>query len=178
MVRRVEWIGVTSPREDMRVTMREIHGLYTDLEEVTLEAVAQLVAPLIRQQGHTMRGRGVAEGLSKDYWWGPKHFICEMEDIDADRLFTHPDEYEWRDLDNPDHDDRVPVVPWPWVTQVLWRIMQEAQNGPGVYLKGTKTARNDRQVERLVDQWVVDRIDQAKDRGLKLDENLRLVRPR
>lgn len=175
--RRIEWIGVRSPLQDDRIAYRKMAGLYSDKEDVLLEAVADLVAPLIRQPGSTARVVGIRQGLSKDYKWGPKRFILDMPDIDADRLFTFPDEYEWRDLENPEHDNRRPVVPWQYINKMLWRIMQEAANGPGLVLKGQRVAHGNREAEALLRQWQTDRIDEAKDRGFKVDpQTLRIHR--
>ena len=113
MSRQVEWIGVKSPLQDPRITMRKIRGMYTDEEEILLEAVATIVGPLTRQYKSTARALGRAHGFSKDYLWGPRWFVVDMEDIDADRLFAMEDtEFEFRDHGNPAHDTRTPVVPW------------------------------------------------------------------
>lgn len=177
--RRVEWIGVISPLQDDRIVYRKMQRMYNDDEEVLLEAVADLVSPLIRQHASTARVKGRPDGYSKTYQWGPFHFVCEMEEIDADRLFANdPDEHEFRDLDNPAHDDRQPVVPWQYINKMLHRIMQEAANGPGIVKKGERVARTDREAERMLQQWATDRVDEAKDRGVVLDpRTLRIQRP-
>lgn len=175
--RAIEWIGVRSPMQDERITHRKIMGLYSDKEEVLLEAVAKLVSPLIRQPGSTARGKGPADGYSEHMVWGPRYFVYEMLDVDADRLFKHdPDEYEFRDLNNPDHDDRKPIVPWPYINSALYRIIQEAENGPNVVLKGQRIAKNDYEVSKFLTEWEQDRIDEAKDRGVKLTDDLRIIK--
>ncbi len=178
MVRRIEWIGVRSPLQDERIVYRKIHHLYTDDEEVLLEAIAGLLAPLIRQYGSTARAKGKVDGYSKEYLWGPRHFVQEMPDIDADRLFRQdPDEYEYRDLGESAHDAREPVVPWSYITASLNRIMIEAANGPEVVLKGQRVAHTDLDAARLVEQWQTDRFDQARDHGLKVDpQTMRISR--
>lgn len=165
--RRVEWIGVKSPLQDDRISLRKMLGLYTNDEEVLLESVAIMVAPLIRQHLSTAREKTERDGYSHTYLWGPRWYVCEMEDIDADRLFKHdPDEYEFRDLDNPDHDERQPIVPWPLINKMLYRIMQEARNGPGVVLASEVTTANRQEADRILDQWAQERQERVAERGL------------
>lgn len=175
--RQVEWIGVMSPLQSERVTMRKILHLYSDQDEVDLEALADFLSPLIRQPGSTARAKGMADGLSQDYQWGPRHYVLTMQDIDADRLFNHhPDEYEFRDRDNPAHDERTPIVPWEYLKANVFRILEEARNGPGVVLVNERSATTDRQAMDLIEGWKVEREGKAVDRGFTLDKDLRLIR--
>lgn len=138
---RVQWIGVKSPKEDDRVVYRILMGLYNDDELETLDAVAEIVSPLIVQEEHT--GRILNErnaGLSKSYQWGPRRgtFVQDVDEIDVARIFALADQAEFRDLENPDHDHRTPEVPWHYVDQVIYKILTEAHNGPDVYIVGAE----------------------------------------
>lgn len=154
-MRRVEWIGVKSPKDDEMIRFRMSAGLYTPDQERSIRLSDSLTKPLIRVWGTTIRRKGPrsAAGYSKHYEWGPRHFVCKMEDIDADRMFSmDPDEHEFRDLDNPDHDDRVPIVPWKFITQRLYDIMREAENGPQLVRVGGTSASNIQQVGKALEQ--------------------------
>lgn len=152
-MRRVEWIGCKGPKDDDMIRFRLSAGLYTEEEARQINAAEVLIKPMIRQYGSTRRVKTKDDvaGYSKEYVWGEFNFVVEMEDIDADRMFSKdPDEAQFRDLDNPDHDDRVPVVPWTYVTKKLWDIMEAAKNGPQLVQVGVQNAGTSRQVSQIL----------------------------
>lgn len=153
-VHRISWIGVKSPLEDDRIVYRKLIGAYTPDEVETLEAVAEIVSPLIVQEGHTGRLLGPRQGLSRTYQWGPRPgtFVQDVAEVDVDRLFAMPDGAEFRDLDNPEHDERKPEVPWHYVDAVLHRILMQAHNGPGVFLTGVQQFTNGKALIRALQE--------------------------
>lgn len=150
---RVEWIGAKSPLEDDTIAFRKMVGFYTSDIEVALEAIANAISGLIRQSGSTIRAKGPSDGLSKHYRWGPRNFVCEVEEIDVKRLFDHPDEDEFRDLDNPDHDNRTPQVPWYFLTAKIEAIIREAENGPKLVLAAKSNAQNSSQADEMLRKY-------------------------
>jgi hypothetical protein len=117
--------------QDDRIIYRKLIGKYNPDELALLEAVAKILAPMIRQYGKTVRSKGPKDGYSQPYRWGSKNFMCDMAEIDVDRLFHHdPDEGEFRDHDNPAHDNRVASIPETLVKYQLHKILTEAWNGP------------------------------------------------
>lgn len=162
---RVEWIGARSPLEDDTISFKKMIGFYTDDIELALEAISNAVSPLIRQYGSTVRKKGPADGLSKHYQWGPRAFICDVDEIDVERLFKHPDHDEFRDLDNPDHDDRRPEIPWYFLTAKIEQVIREAENGPKLVLASRNTAMNDAQADSLIRKYQ-DRRGEAEERRL------------
>lgn len=135
---RVEWIGVRSPKDDARVMYRKLNNLLNPDQLARIEAISQLVLPMIRHGRRHGRLLTTRMGYSRTYAFGPgSHpFVHEMTEADAKRLFISPDEAEFRNLDNPDHDDRVPVVPVHFFDKVMRDLWLEIENGPGVALVG------------------------------------------
>lgn len=132
--RRVEWIGARSPMSDNRVIYRKIMGLYEPDMLAALENASKAMAPLVRVQGTTARLLSTKMGYSREYKFGSRKgtYIQEMSVDDAKHLFDerNPDRFEFRDLDNPEHDDREPIVPWAYVDRLVYAALKDAVAGP------------------------------------------------
>lgn len=132
----IEWIGVKSPTTDEVVDYLKLVGYYTPLQESTLDAVNILLAPRIRQAGTRIRELlaehlpGGTSGLSQSYRWGPHRpmYVQRVTENDARVILSCSNEYEFRNLDDPAHDNRVPIVPPEFINDVLHRILVQAQN--------------------------------------------------
>ena len=128
---RVEWIGAKSPLDDDKTTYLKITNRLNPEEIGLLEAVADMIAPLIRQYGRTVRVKGPSVGYSKTYRWGSRNFFQDMTERDMTFLFKHDrDQAEFRNHDDPAHDDRVPVVPQLLVDRYLYDILAKVSAGP------------------------------------------------
>lgn len=135
---RVEWIGVRSPFDDDQMWFRKTtNKLPKDVED-ELVAISELITPLIRTPYKTSRRMTEREGFSKEYLWDYRRnrYICEMTELDAERLFKAGDEAEFRNLDDPAHDDRTAVVPERFMTEMLRRYVMGVKNGPLVVVTG------------------------------------------
>lgn len=134
MPSRIEWIGAASPQADDRVVYRKIMQMYTPLEEAALDRVSSAVKNLIRTDQKTARRIRVQDGFTKDYLFGhrPGTYVQEMEDEDVLHLFspTYPDGPEFKNLDDPAHADRVPIVPWAYIDKIVYNILKDAAAGP------------------------------------------------
>jgi hypothetical protein len=155
---RIEWIGAASPLADDRVVFRKITGVYTPEQLDILEEASKLITPLIRQDGSTARLLTPKMGFSQDYLFGPRPgtYVQDMKDEDVKHLFNNlPDEPEFRNLDNPEHIHRVPIVPWAYVDKILYDILRGAAAGPVVTVENVGLFSNPKslisQYERTVD---------------------------
>lgn len=138
---RVEWIGAASPQADDRVVYRKLMGLYTQEQQDLLDQATKKIIPLIRQDGTTQRVLSERAGFSRRYVFGFRRgtFVQEMTEEDVKHLFSerYPDGPEFKNLDDPAHADRVPIVPWAYIDKIIYDILREASTGPIIRLSPT-----------------------------------------
>lgn len=142
-VYRIEWIGAASPQADDRVVYRKIMGMYTQEQQDLLDQATERIIPLIRQDGSTQRVLSPRSGFSRRYVFGYRRgtFVQEMAEEDVKHLFSdkYPDGPEFKNLDDPSHADRKPIVPWAFVDRIIYDILREAAAGPIVRLSPSGT---------------------------------------
>lgn len=131
---RIEWIGAASPQADDRVVYRKLMRLYTPVQQAALDRASSNIKTLIRTDGKTARKLSTRSGFSRDYLFGGRgrSYIQEMADEDVRLLFSeeYPDGSEFKNLDDPAHEGRVPIVPWAYIDRMIYDILKEAASGP------------------------------------------------
>lgn len=136
--KRIEWIGVMSPQADDRVVYRKIMRKYTPQQEAALDLVSSNIKTLIRTDMKTARRLRAQDGFTRDYLFGHRRgtYVQEMDDEDVRYLFSddYPDGHEFKNLDDPAHEGRVPIVPWAYVNRMIYDILKEAATGPIVHV--------------------------------------------
>lgn len=147
---RIEWIGAASPQADDRVVYRKLMRMYTPVEQAALDNASKKVETLIRTDGKTRRRLRVQDGFTRDYVFGhrPGTYVQEMADEDVRHLFsaTYPDGPEFKNLDDPTHADRVPIVPWAFVDKMVYDILRQAASGPLVVVSSIGAFRSPSQL--------------------------------
>lgn len=108
--------------------------LYTEQQEEALNRMSSMVKNLIRTDMKTARKLRKSDGFTRDYLFGhrPGTYVQEMDDEDVKYLFSdsYPDGPEFKNLDDPSHAGRVPIVPWSYMDRIIYDILKEAANGP------------------------------------------------
>lgn len=91
--KRVEWIGLPSAFGDPEVQRRLAYRLISEEGRAALWALERKrqAEGFARFQGRTQRCLGTADGLSRDYVWGPHDFVQLMDPDDIRILMDlHP----------------------------------------------------------------------------------------
>jgi hypothetical protein len=135
-MQRIEWIGVKTLSMDERVSFLSLTQKFNELEQATIEAMGIILAPRIRSDGtreRLLRGdaAGGKLGLSKSYKWGPHagSYVQTVNDNDARIILSCADEYEFKNLDDPAHDGREPIIPPGMIDEVVRKILATASRG-------------------------------------------------
>lgn len=167
-MRRIEWIGVRLPQDDDDVALARISHRYNEWELATLEALAIVLAPRIRQDGSRVRELGPkhVDGLSKTYRWGldVASYTQSMGDGDADLILGCVNGYEFRDADRDP--DRRPVVPPEMWDQTLHNIVRAATSGQRFYSNEVMVLADAEGVLREYERMT----GAARERGAERDE--------
>lgn len=152
--KRIEWIGVASPQADDRVVYRKLMHLYTEQQQAALDRMSSMTKTLIRTDMKTARGLRKQDGFTRDYRFGhrPGTYVQEMADEDVKYLFSdeYPDGPEFKNLDDPAHADRVPIVPWSYMDKIIYDILREAAGGPIIRVSNQGVYKN---AEQLVSEY-------------------------
>lgn len=131
---RVEWIGAASPQADDRVVYRKLMRLYTQEQLNALDDASAKIQTIIRQDGKTARKLTTRYGFTRDYLFGHRRgtFVQDMDADDVKHLFSdeYPDSAEFKNLDDPAHEHRVPIVPWAYIDKLIYDILRQAASGP------------------------------------------------
>ena len=108
--------------------------MYTEQQQDALDRLSSLTKNLIRTDMKTARRLVKKDGFTRDYLFGhlPGTYVQEMADEDVKHLFSddYPDGPEFKNLDDPAHADRVPIVPWTYMDRIIYDILREAASGP------------------------------------------------
>lgn len=140
---RIEWIGAASPQADDRVVYRKLMRLYTQEEQDALDNASAKISAIIRVDGKVRRRLEAKYGFTQDYLFGhtPGTYVQDMDDEDVRHLFSDrfPDGLEFKNHDDPAHAERVPIVPWNYITRMVYDILRKAASGPIVRVTSGST---------------------------------------